>query len=110
MAAARVASKDPVLVMAEAQKAGQSPDYPGLHPRFQSAIRAAARASKVGEAKHAPASDFACYCGAADAEEPAEDGFTDLIQAMIFHMSSSDLTISPIGGIGPTTFSEPLRL
>ena len=27
---------------------------------------------------------------------PAEDGFTDLIQAMIFHMSSSDLTIVPI--------------
>ena len=41
---------------------------------------------------------------------PAEDGLTDLIQAMIFHMSSSDLTTVPIGGIGPTTFSEPLRL
>ena len=58
------------------------------------------------------------YCGAgapvgaADAEEgaPAEDGFTDLIQAMIFQRSSSDFTTVPIGGIGPTTFSEPLRL
>ena len=57
------------------------------------------------------------YCGAgavgvaeADGDAPAEDGFTDRIHAMIFHMSSSDLTMVPIGGIGPTTFSEPLRL
>ena len=35
---------------------------------------------------------------------------TDLIQAMIFHRSSSVLITSPKGGIGPTTFSEPLRL
>ena len=46
---------------------------------------------------------------AADADEP-EDGLTDLIQAMIFHISSSDLTMLPKGGIGPTTFSEPLRV
>jgi hypothetical protein len=46
----------------------------------------------------------------AAAEEPsAEDGLTDLIQAMIFHTSSLDLTIPPMGGIGPTTFSDPLR-
>src|SRR5262245_27171884 len=46
----------------------------------------------------------------ADADEPsAEVGLTDLIQAMIFHTSSSDLTIPPKGGIGPTTFSDPLR-
>ena len=50
--------------------------------------------------------------GAAEAEGllPAEEGFTDLIQAMIFHRSSSDFTTVPIGGIGPTTLSEPLRL
>jgi len=49
--------------------------------------------------------------GAAEADEPpAEDGFTDLIQAMIFHRSSSDLTMVPMGGMGPTTFSDPLRL
>jgi hypothetical protein len=53
------------------------------------------------------------YCGGGEAEAeelPAEEGFTDLIQAMIFHMSSSDLMTVPICGIGPTTFSEPLRL
>jgi hypothetical protein len=47
---------------------------------------------------------------AVDADEPpAEDGLTDLIQAMIFHRSSLDLTIPPKAGIGPTTFSDPLR-
>jgi hypothetical protein len=47
----------------------------------------------------------------ADADEPpAESAFTDLMKAMIFHISSSDLTISPNGGMGPTTFSDPLRL
>jgi hypothetical protein len=35
--------------------------------------------------------------------------FTDLIQAMIFQTSSSVLMVSPKEGIGPTTFSEPLR-
>src|SRR5262245_51707722 len=39
-----------------------------------------------------------------------ELGFTDRIQAIIFHMSSVDLTMPPIGGIGPTTFSELWRL
>ena len=34
---------------------------------------------------------------------------TDLIQAMIFQTSSSVLRVSPKGGIGPTTCSEPLR-
>jgi GNAT superfamily N-acetyltransferase len=36
--------------------------------------------------------------------------FTDLIQAMIFQRSSSVLMVSPKGGIGPTTASEPLRV
>jgi hypothetical protein len=35
--------------------------------------------------------------------------FVALIQAMIFQISSSVLKISPKCGIGPTTFSEPLR-
>ena len=39
----------------------------------------------------------------------AEDGLTERIQAMIFHRSSSLFTIPPIAGIGPTTFSDPLR-
>jgi hypothetical protein len=34
----------------------------------------------------------------------------DLIQAMTFHSSSGDFSTVPIGGIGPTTLSEPLRL
>jgi hypothetical protein len=34
--------------------------------------------------------------------------YTDLIQAMIFQRSSSVLMVSPKGGIGPTTASEPL--
>jgi hypothetical protein len=38
------------------------------------------------------------------------DWFTDLIQAMIFQRSLSDLTTVPIAGIGPTTLSEPFRL
>src|SRR5262249_918929 len=63
-----------------------------------------------------------CYCadgaaggadGAAEADgpapPPAEDGLTDLIQAMTFQMSSGALRTVPIGGIGPTTFSEPFR-
>jgi hypothetical protein len=29
---------------------------------------------------------------------------------MIFHRSSSLFTTPPMAGIGPTTFSEPLRL
>jgi hypothetical protein len=33
----------------------------------------------------------------------------DLIQAIIFQISSLRFTISPKGGMGPTTFSEPLR-
>jgi Resolvase, N terminal domain len=40
---------------------------------------------------------------------PPEVGFTDLIQAMTFHRSSTVLIVSPNGGIGPTTNSEPLR-
>jgi hypothetical protein len=38
---------------------------------------------------------FSPYCGAGALEDgpPAEDGFTDLIQAMIFHRSSSDFTM-----------------
>ena len=42
------------------------------------------------------------YCGGGEAEAeepPAEEGFTDLIQAMIFQRSSSVLIISPKGGI-----------
>jgi hypothetical protein len=35
---------------------------------------------------------------------------TDLIEAMIFQRSSSVLMVSPKGGIGPTTASEPLRV
>jgi hypothetical protein len=35
--------------------------------------------------------------------------YTDLIQAIIFQRSSSVLMISPNGGIGPTTASEPFR-
>jgi hypothetical protein len=55
------------------------------------------------------------YCGgggdpAEAEEEEAEDGFTERIQAMIFHRSSSLFTTPPMAGIGPTTFSEPLRL
>jgi PAS domain-containing protein len=37
-------------------------------------------------------------------------GFTDLIQAIIFQRSSSVLMVSPKGGIGPTTNSDPLRV
>ena len=35
---------------------------------------------------------------------------SDLIQVTIFHMSSADFTMSLDGGIGPTTFSVPMRL
>ena len=66
-----------------------------------------ARHSELGQDQSRD--DATVYCAEAD-ESLAESGFTDLIQAMIFHMSSSDLTIWPKGGIGPTTFSEPLRL
>ena len=66
---------------------------------------------------HAPIGDAtgaaikSCYSagGGLSALAEAEDGLTERIQAMIFHMSSSVFTISPIAGIGPTTFSEPLR-
>ena len=47
---------------------------------------------------------------AVSAAAEAEDGFTERIQAMIFHRSSSLFTTLPMAGIGPTTFSEPLRL
>jgi hypothetical protein len=66
---------------------------------------------------HAPIGDAgdvpikSCYCagGAPSALAEADDGLTERIQAMIFHMSSSVFTISPMAGIGPTTLSEPLR-
>jgi hypothetical protein len=52
--------------------------------------------------------------GAADADgvapPPADDGLTDLIQAITFHTLSESLSTPPIGGIGPTTFSLPLRV
>src|SRR5262245_35928505 len=48
--------------------------------------------------------------GAVSADAEAEEGFTERIQAMIFHRSSSLFTTLPMAGIGPTTFSEPLRL
>ena len=38
-----------------------------------------------------------------------ELGVTERIQAMIRHKSSEVLIRLPNGGIGPTTFSEPLR-
>ncbi len=52
--------------------------------------------------------------GVADADgavpPPADDGLTDLIQAITFHTLSESLSTPPIGGIGPTTFSLPLRV
>jgi len=52
-----------------------------------------------------------CADGAADdGPPPAEDGLTDLIQAITFQRSSGDLITVPMAGIGPTTFSLPLRL
>jgi hypothetical protein len=52
--------------------------------------------------------------GAADADgaapPPADDGLIDLIQAITFQTLSESLSTTPIGGIGPTTFSLPLRV
>jgi hypothetical protein len=54
---------------------------------------------------------YYCADGAADdGPPPAEDGLTDLIQAITFQRSSGDLITVPMAGIGPTTFSLPLRL
>src|SRR5262245_13341158 len=66
--------------------------------------------SRIGRRVQAPIkSGLAGYWDADAAGPSAEDGLTDLIQAMIFHTSSLDLTTPPMGGIGPTTFSDPLR-
>jgi len=47
------------------------------------------------------------YCSGGFFSEP---GFTERIQAMIFHRSSEVLIIPPKGGIGPTTTSCLTRL
>ena len=62
-----------------------------------------------GDASGVPIKSRYSAGGGLAALAEADDGLTERIQAMIFHMSSSDLTISPMAGIGPTTFSEPLR-
>jgi hypothetical protein len=53
---------------------------------------------------------FSNYCGGSFDVPDADAGLTDRIHAMIAHMSASVLMTSPMGGIGPTTSSEPLRL
>ena len=63
----------------------------------------------IGDASGVPIKSCYSAGGGLAALAEAEDGLTERIQAMIFHMSSSVLTISPMAGIGPTTFSEPLR-
>ena len=63
----------------------------------------------IGDASGVPIKSCYSAGGGLAALADAEDGLTERIQAMIFHMSSSVFTISPIAGIGPTTFSEPLR-
>ena len=68
------------------------------------------RAPVISRAVGLLPSVFSNYCGGSLDLPDADAALTDRIHVIIAHISASVLTTSPIGGIGPTTFSEPWRL